>query len=250
MKHAISFVGLSAGLLVASLASATVVTLPTSTFNFAYNSGGGVTYSNGVVFDNSTGQSITVFDDTVSNNSSNGTGTGNPGVFNGNDSGLFAVTSGDGGNIASGIAPYVASEGGYTHQNGITDGDVILLELKNFTAGTTLSLLLQEGVANDSYNVYTLTSSTTPTGIGAGEGSNPMTKVASDISVAGSGNPYTITATGGTEWIAIQADCTYLLLDSITLTSPSGVPEPRFYGLLLAALLGLGGVMYQRRRAA
>lgn len=57
--------------------------------------------------------------------------------------------------------------------------------------------------------------------------------------------------TGGVEWVAIEADCHYLLLSSITGAPPtSGVPEPRFYGLLLASLLSIGGVVYQRRHAA
>jgi hypothetical protein len=43
------------------------------------------------------------------------------------------------------------------------------------------------------------------------------------------------------EWIAIRADCTYLLLNQITDPSP-GVPEPRFYGLLMAGLLSIAGI--------
>ena len=51
------------------------------------------------------------------------------------------------------------------------------------------------------------------------------------------------------EFIAIKADCTYLLLNSITAHTPS-VPEPRFYGFLLAGLFGVVGAIYQRRRSA
>ena len=55
-------------------------------------------------------------------------------------------------------------------------------------------------------------------------------------------NPY--------EYIAIQADCTYLLLNSITESGGGGqtTPEPRFYGILLVAMLGLVGIVYRKRR--
>ena len=41
----------------------------------------------------------------------------------------------------------------------------------------------------------------------------------------------------------------YLLLDTITGTT-STVPEPRFYGLLMAGMLGLAGVYARKRQGA
>ena len=124
-------------------------------------------------------------------------------------------------------------------------------------SGTTLSFLMQEGDVPDTFTVYTdavaagtttppnLASMTkfdsTPISVGTEDGgaTTPQFKITTDTTT---GDPI--------EFIAIQADCTYLLLNSITSSGPSSVPEPRFYGLLLAGLLCAGGVVYQKRRAA
>jgi hypothetical protein len=53
----------------------------------------------------------------------------------------------------------------------------------------------------------------------------------------------------GAEWVVIQADCHYLLPDTIAGNTPS-VPEPRFYGLKLTGLLGFAGMRFQKRRTA
>ena len=81
----------------------------------------------------------------------------------------------------------------------------------------------------------------TPISVGTEDGgaTTPQFKITTDTTT---GDPI--------EFIAIQADCTYLLLNSITSSGPSSVPEPRFYGLLLAGLLCASGVVYQKRRAA
>jgi hypothetical protein len=116
---------------------------------------------------------------------------------------------------------------------------------------------MQEGDVPDTFTVYTDT-------VAAGTATPPnlssMTKFdAAPIAVGtengGAATPQfkiTTDTTAGDpiEFIAIQADCTYLLLNSITSSGPSSVPEPRFYGLLLAGLLCAGGVVYQKRRAA
>src|ERR1700680_3330927 len=52
----------------------------------------------------------------------------------------------------------------------------------------------------------------------------------------------------GVQWVAIAADCHYLLLDEVKTTYGS-VPEPRFYGLLMAGMLGLAGVYARKRQA-
>jgi hypothetical protein len=52
---------------------------------------------------------------------------------------------------------------------------------------------------------------------------------------------------GYVEYIAIAADCDYLLLNSVTQTTAGhqSTPEPRFYGLLLVSLLAIPAI---RRR--
>src|SRR5207253_6489217 len=56
--------------------------------------------------------------------------------------------------------------------------------------------------------------------------------------------------TAGVEYIAIQADCHYLLLDTITSNNALiPTPEPGSFGFALAALLGIGMVVRKRRAA-
>jgi len=117
-------------------------------------------------------------------------------------------------------------------------------------SGTTLKFLMQEGDQVDTFNVFTsVGSSSTPPNLSS------MTEVDTDKSVGtlngGATTPQFSIVTSTTsakpiEFIAIEADCTYLLLNSITATAPA-VPEPRFYGLLLTGLLGLAG-LYARKR--
>jgi hypothetical protein len=188
------------------------------------------------------------------------------------ESGLFTVTDSPN-NFGTGIAPYNPSEGSggsFSSQDGITDDasgangndNILLLKLSDIPANSTLSLLLQAGVTGDSFTVYTSTGAM-PTSLSG------MTKVDSspiDVDEAGgdqkngSSQPTTpqvtnLTISGlnssTTGWIAIDADCHYLLLDQLGISSPtSSTPEPRFYGMLLAGLLALAGTVYQRRRAA
>jgi len=258
MKFALSILGLAAGLSLASVANATV------TYTFASGnsiisqssvSTGGATYSQSA-------GTITVYD----------VQTTTGGTFesqNSSESGLFTVTAGANGN---GIAPYdpneysgfgsATSTSNLEEQTGIANfsnfDNVLLLKLTGFAANSTLSLLLQAGPTDDSFTVYTGTGSSEPGSLGS------LTKVdASPISVGGGA-----AALGGTEptspqvtgltiaglnssttgWIAIQADCQYLLLDTVTVGT-TATPEPRFYGILLAAFLGLAGIAYKRRAA-
>jgi hypothetical protein len=178
-------------------------------------------------------------------------------------------------NHGVGIAPYNPTEGtsgAFSAQDGLTDtvhdapagsNNFILLNLSsNIAAGTTISFLLQAGVSLDTFDVYTLSGGTTPKNLGLG-GAGGMVKVDSAVKVDetgsilsnGSSQPTTpqvsITKTAGVEWVAISADYHYLLLDSITGTrTTSTVPEPRFYGLLMAGMLGLAGVYARKRQAA
>jgi hypothetical protein len=265
MKHLFSIFGLAAGLSLASLANASV------TYTFATSNqqvSQGATYC--ATFSVSCGSNPTVGVYAEQTNGNNGTFV-TP-VWN-TESGLFTVTDNPNFN-GTGIAPYDPSEGtggNFQSQDGIVDnvpgssnnGNILLLKLSDISAGSTLSLLLQAGVTGDSFTIYTFEDS------GAAPASlNQMTKYDSKpINVdedgtslpngnAAQGQPDQVTGltiagltSSTTGWIAIQADCHYLLLDTLTIT-PAAAPEPRFYGLLLAGLLGLAGMVYQRRRAA
>jgi hypothetical protein len=174
-----------------------------------------------------------------------------------------------------GIAPYDPKEtdSDFSNQNGISDtvgtsntqnstadSNVLLLELGNNIAnGTTLSFLLQAGDGDGNVQTYSAdfyTSDTTANVASSGLSLNGLTlagtAAAGTISTNGTTAQVSFKKnTSGVEWVAIEADCHYMLLDTILATPPSSsVPEPRFYGLLLASLLGIAGVVYQRRRAA
>ena len=161
-----------------------------------------------------------------------------------------------------GIAPYNPSEGGspFSSQDGITDTNVLELQLgSNIANGTTLKFLLQAGIgySTDSITVYTekpTSHSATPvnlTAMNVFDNSLAVPILKGMISTNGTAGWFSLTKdTSGTEFVAIQADCHYLLLDTITGTPPSGVPEPRFYGLLLASMLGLAGIYFRNRKAA
>jgi len=260
MKTMLSIIGLAAGLSLASVANATVTyTFATSDTTVAQGSTYCPTYSTSC-----SGPTVGVYGEQTTSSGTIVTPvtTGWP-TYESTESGLFTVTGSNG----NGIAPYNpvdGSGGNFENQQGITDsatdadgnGNIVLLKLSDFAAGSTLSLLLQAAVTGDSFTIYTYDDSgATPTSL------SEMTKYdPSPINVDESGNskPTTPQVTGltiaglsssTTGWIAIEADCNYLLLDSLTASTP-GVPEPRFYGLLLAGLLGLAGIGYQKRRAA
>jgi hypothetical protein len=258
MKHLFSIFGVAAGLSLASLANASVTyTFATSNKQVAQGSTYCPTYSASCVNTPTVG--------VYAEQTSGSHGTFVTPVSN-SESGLFTVTDNPN-NFGTGIAPYNPSEGtggNFDSQDGITDnipgsstnGNILLLKLSDISAGSTLSLLLQAGVTGDSFTIYTFEDSgAAPTSL------SEMTKYDSNpINVDESGNsrPSTPQVTGltiagltssTTGWIAIQADCHYLLLDTLTIT-PDPAPEPRFYGLLLAGLLGVAGTVYQKRRAA
>lgn len=168
-----------------------------------------------------------------------------------------------------GIAPYNPSQGSggtYDNQNGIdsavpensttgTYGNILELELgANIASGTTLKFLLQAGngdgnVASDQVTYYahdeTNGNQVNPSSMGAALGTTALNA----ISQNGTTSQFSITKdTNGIEFVAIEADCHYILLDTITGQAGT-VPEPRFYGILLAGLLGLAGIAYKRRAA-
>jgi len=253
--------------------AASAVTVPgcaTNTWTFSASTNGAQCAS-GTSF-TANGETITIFSEELMN----GTIQGGPNYV----SGLFEVGKGQSGNLASGIAPYVPIQGGtpFTGQGGIQDmtysgntyDAMLYIEVSQNGAnpvpsGTVLNFLMQEGDVADYFDVYTITSATnTLPNLTTNPTTAGWTTVANDMSVAHnnvgnvlSGNAsqsqfsVTTSTTSGSpyEFIAIKADCTYLLLNSITAHAPS-VPEPRFYGFLLASLFGVAGVIYQRRRSA
>lgn len=215
--------------------------------------------SNGASFTGTNGGTISVYADQAN---SSGTFV-TPATDNGTatENGLFEVSDSPN-NKGVGIAPYNPVEGtsnSFSSQDGLTDqvngastnNNFLLLDLgSNIAQGTTISFLLQAGVSGDTFDVYTGTG-TEPTSFSG------MTKAdSSPIAVTenGSNQPttpqFSITkTTSGNEWVAISADCHYLLLDQI-VTSYSSVPEPRFYGLLMAGLLGLAGIYARKRQGS
>jgi hypothetical protein len=255
LKHTMKWMlGLAGLLSAATVASAT--TCASNTWCFGSNP---TTVSNGSTYSIGLG-TITVFGEQVTNDSKGGSfySTSNSTI-----SGLFA-TNDSVFDEGIGIAPYDPREGGspFTNQDGLTDsadgsstkGNILVLELgSNIASGTTLNFLLQAGIdastdvvqdywqdggtSNVSPDTMTLNGTTT-----AGEISTNGTTPQSQLSLTKN--------TAGIEFVAIEADCHYILLDTITGTPGASTPEPRFYGLMLAGFLGLAGMLYQKRRAA
>ncbi len=68
------------------------------------------------------------------------------------------------------------------------------------------------------------------------------------ISQNGTTSQFTITKnTSGIEFVAIEADCHYILLDTITGTAAT--PDRASTASFCAGLLGLAGIAYKRRAA-
>jgi hypothetical protein len=256
MKHLFSIIGVAAGLSIAPFANASV------TWSFGGNPG---LVSQGSTYSTSLG-SVSVFSEQINNSTGNivstilgapshpTLGTGSNALFQTNDS-VF--------DEGIGIAPYNPAEGSsnsMANQDGITDtangnssfGNILEIELgSNIAKGTSLSFLLQAGTgaSTDQVEVFYADAST-PQNVNSSSMTYDLTTPKGAISTNGTTSQFTITKnTSGNEFIAIEADCHYLLLTSITGTAPA-VPEPRFYGLLLASFLGLAGMAYQKRRAA
>jgi hypothetical protein len=248
----------------ATLANAT--TCPAETWCFGGNA---ATVSNGATYSVTGLGTITAFGEQVNDSTQDIVST--PVKDNGTStlSGLFQVndTANDEG---IGLAPYDPAEGSsdsMANQLGLDDdvahnnpstgsyGNIIELELgSNIAQGTTLSFLLQAGIgaSTDQVTVYSEDTGSSANPVNPSGMTNDLTTTLGAISTNGTTPQFTLTKnTSGIEFIAIEADCHYLLLDTITGASGTpGVPEPRFYGILLAGLLGLVGIGYQKRRAA
>lgn len=267
MQKFMWLIGVAGALSLATVASAT--TCASDTWCFGLSSGlvtQGQEYSSGL-------GNVYIYSEQINNSTGDIVGSiygapNNPTLGTGSDA-LFQVSGSNG----NGIAPYNPVEGGsgssesaYDGQDGITDtittaswpysnssyGNVLEVELgSNIAQGTSLAFLLQAGPFADdpSVNVYTADAST-PQNVNTTSMSFDTTTTKS-ITDSSSVPQFTITKnTSGIEFVAIEADCHYLLLDSITGTPGTATPEPRFYGLLLVGLLGVAGTLYQRRRTA
>jgi hypothetical protein len=262
MKCTLSIIGLAASLSLASVANATVTTWsfggnPTQVANGSTYC---PTYSTSC---SPSSPTITVFGEQITNSTGNLLSTPDA-----TESGLFQVNN-TVNHEGIGIAPYNPVEGtsgGMSSQDGLTDSvatnnhggtdstisNILEIELgSNIAQGTSLSFLLQAGAgaSSDQVSVWYADASTAQN-VNSTSMHFDTTTALGAISTDGTTSQFTITKnTSGTEFIAIVADCHYLLLDTVTGTTPS-VPEPRFYGLLLAGFLGLAGMAYQKRRAA
>ncbi|MGP0076541.1 MAG: hypothetical protein ACLPWF_31890 [Bryobacteraceae bacterium] len=261
MKLISNLIVLASALSLATVASAT--TCATNTWCFGSNP---TTVSDGATYSTIGGSTVTgtvtVFGEQVTNNSSGGT------YYSANNStidGLFS-TNDSVFDEGIGIAPYDPAETNFdfSNQDGITDsadgsstkGNVLVLELgSNIAKGTTLNFLIQAGInANtDVVSDYWQDGGVQNQNVSPASMTLNGTTTAGQISTNGTTAQSALTLTkntSGIEWVAIEADCHYILLDTITGTPGTATPEPRFYGLLLAGLLAAAGMVYQKRRAA
>jgi hypothetical protein len=238
-------IALLAGLSLASTAKAVVT--PVS-WSFGSNPKG--PFNSGAVYTSNTGgETIAVYGETV-----NGSGVlqGTSKLFSTNTT-VF--------NNGTGIAPYNPKENGlsdhFSSQNGITPTNILELQLdSSIPLGTTLSFLLQGPTIDpidhgpNAVIVYykDAASPQSLTSMNVFDNSLAVPLGKNAISTTGLVPQFSIVKdTLGTEFIAIQSDCHYLLLDTITDT-PAPAPEPRFYALLLIGLFGLGMVIVRHRR--
>lgn len=249
----------AATLMLASFANANV----TWTWNFASPTNGGVytAGSSGLTGTfGASGHSVTVYAEQETLPGSAQTtviGTLSPSTTT-TLNGLFQVNDNPN-NFGQGIAPYdptFGSSNAFSNQPGISDdtgthlSNMLLINVGAVTNNETLSFLLDAGVAGDTFNVWTYYGSSAPTSLG--DGGTTMAETASNQAVGNATNingsvqptspqyAYNTLGNSGNLWVAIQADCHYLLLDQIGVSQPlTGTPEPRFYGFLMAGLLAL-----------
>lgn len=263
MKSILWIGGLASALSLATVASAT--TCASDEWCFGSSTG---FVSQGQQYSSNLG-SVYVYAEQINNSNGDLMGTpyqapyNSPTLGSGSDE-LFQVTGSNG----NGIAPYnpvEGSGGSFENQDGISDsvtdnggggtnssyGNVLEIELgANIAEGTTLDFLLQAGpyAGTPSVEVWTADAST-PQNVNSKSMTYDLTTTKS-ITDTSTVSQFAITKnTSGIEFVAIEADCHYLLLDTIT-GIPTAAPEPRFYGIMLAGLLGIAGLVYQRRRAA
>jgi hypothetical protein len=115
-----------------------------------------------------------------------------------------------------------------------TTGFIVLNLSNSFFSGKSLALTITSIQSGESYQWYHGAS----TGAGTTQG---LTLVANSLT----SSPLTFTGGGTNSFIAIEATSHNVLINSLTATA---TPEPRFYGLLLAGLLGVAGTIYRKRQ--
>jgi len=171
-------------------------------------------------------------------------------------------------NNGVGIAPFNPQENGlsgnFSTQDGITDQvpgqatgteNFLLLEFTNLSANSTLNFLMQAGVTGDTFSVYTLAGGSMPTNMSAVSVFNNSVSSPYQVDESGNSQPSSpqvhlnlTNMAGATEWVAIQADCHYLLLNSVSGSAPlTPTPEPGFFGMLSLIVLGIGIAVRKRR---
>jgi len=198
---------------------------------------------------------------TVVNGTTFGLGTclfsTNTSVYSSFESGIgpFDPTNNNANDVNNGGATFNS----FADQLGITPTNVIELWLNsNIPNGTTLSFLLQgptiePGTPSTDTQIRVWTgNASTPENLGGAGGLTEITGSpfgAGVISPQGTTTLFSINKTSTNEVVALEADCEYILLTQITGSTPP-VPEPRFYGILMAALLVLAGVWFRNRRVA
>ena len=110
----------------------------------------------------------------------------------------------------------------------------LLLDVSQITAGQMITVNISSIQTGETYDVYA----------GSGAVTGPLSLVGSPSMPSHSGT-YSVLRSGTTQFIAFTAPSGDVLINSLTFAS---TPEPRFYGLLLAGLLGLAGIAYRKRR--
>lgn len=116
-----------------------------------------------------------------------------------------------------------------------TNGFIVLDLSNSFFTGKSLSINITSLQAGESFQWY---DGSSINGASSHEG---LSLVSSGLTTS----PLTFTGGGVHSFIAIEATSHNVLLNSLTAAA---VPEPRFYGLLLAGLMGLAGIVYRKRR--
>jgi len=141
----------------------------------------------------------------------------------------------------------------FLDQQGITPTNILELVLgSNIPDGTVLTFLLQgptRQANNDltSVNVFTGNSSI-PVNVSDLTPLSGSPFGAGVFAPQGTTPEFEVTKMFTNEVVAIEADCEYILLTQVTGDSP--VPEPRFYGLVMAGLLVLAGAYMRNRRTS
>lgn len=192
---------------------------------------------------------ITVYAEQLKSNGSLAT------VPDSTENGLFRVNNSvnpDG----IGIAPYNPTEGtgsSFANQDGISESNIIELKLgSNIAQGTTLSFLLQSGVFADNADTVSVFYKDSTVALKPGSMNvldNSVNDPIGGISTNGTVSQFSITKdTAGTEYVAIEADCHYLLLTQASVVTTIPLPEPGTNALLMFGFLGLAGIYLRKRQ--